>query len=361
MSAPHGMIRSRSGRSAKPPFARSARPARRCSSVASGALAALADGHRACALSAFLAALTDVQHRMQDGLARARYARRRTRIARAREFGMPPLDRGALYAPMPPSTTTFERLLGAGRWHRDAASRRVPRSQRVKAADDAARERDGARACSSNASRSKRSPSIVFVAAALQVHFARLAARLDAERAGAGRRRRLPGLRRRAGRLDGRRLARRAQHALLRLLAVRHAVELCARQMHAVRLDQGHRLPGRSKTAPSTVKAETCDACHGYVKILQQAQDPTLDPLADDVASLGLDLLVRELGYRRGGRQSVPARLLKRHGKTAAADRRCAGCRRSTRCCGIRHARRARQSSASAAPPSSTLFARALR
>ena len=47
----------------------------------------------------------------------------------------------------------------------------------------------------------------VFVAAALQVHFARLAARLDASRAGPGRRRRLSGLRRRAGRLGGRRLA----------------------------------------------------------------------------------------------------------------------------------------------------------
>jgi FdhE protein len=36
------------------------------------------------------------------------------------------------------------------------------------------------------------------------------------------------------------------------------------------------------------------------VKILQQQQDPALDPVADDVASLALDLLVRELGYRCG-------------------------------------------------------------
>jgi FdhE protein len=36
------------------------------------------------------------------------------------------------------------------------------------------------------------------------------------------------------------------------------------------------------------------------VKILQQQKDPNAEPLADDAASLGLDLLVREKGYRRG-------------------------------------------------------------
>jgi FdhE protein len=51
---------------------------------------------------------------------------------------------------------------------------------------------------------------------------------------------------------------------------------------------------------PGTIKAETCTACHTYVKVLHQHQDPALDPVADDVASLALDLLVREAGYRRG-------------------------------------------------------------
>jgi FdhE protein len=48
------------------------------------------------------------------------------------------------------------------------------------------------------------------------------------------------------------------------------------------------------------VKAETCKSCHGYLKILQQHKDPAVDIIADDVATLGLDLLVREGGYRRG-------------------------------------------------------------
>ena len=49
-----------------------------------------------------------------------------------------------------------------------------------------------------------------------------------------------------------------------------------------------------------SVKAETCESCHGYVKILHQHKEPALDPVADDVATLALDLLLRELGYRRG-------------------------------------------------------------
>ena len=51
----------------------------------------------------------------------------------------------------------------------------------------------------------------------------------------------------------------------------------------------------------ANVKAETCGACHTYLKVLPQQRDPALDPVADDVASLALDLLVRELGFSRGG------------------------------------------------------------
>jgi FdhE protein len=50
-----------------------------------------------------------------------------------------------------------------------------------------------------------------------------------------------------------------------------------------------------------TIKAETCDECSSYVKILYQHKDVGLDPIADDVASLGLDLLLRDGAYRRAG------------------------------------------------------------
>ena len=47
------------------------------------------------------------------------------------------------------------------------------------------------------------------------------------------------------------------------------------------------------------VKAETCDMCHGYLKMVYQAEDMDVDPMADDLASLGLDLLVSEAGWSR--------------------------------------------------------------
>ena len=49
----------------------------------------------------------------------------------------------------------------------------------------------------------------------------------------------------------------------------------------------------------SNVQAETCEECHSYAKILYQNKEPGLEPFADDVATLALDLLVREAGYQR--------------------------------------------------------------
>ncbi|MBS0234076.1 MAG: formate dehydrogenase accessory protein FdhE [Proteobacteria bacterium] len=47
------------------------------------------------------------------------------------------------------------------------------------------------------------------------------------------------------------------------------------------------------------VKAETCDDCLTYAKMLYQAKDTKVDPFADDLASLGLDILVSEAGWAR--------------------------------------------------------------
>ncbi len=49
------------------------------------------------------------------------------------------------------------------------------------------------------------------------------------------------------------------------------------------------------------VRAETCDACKSYLKIVYQEKDPRVDPIADDLATLALDLLVDEAGYLRAG------------------------------------------------------------
>jgi FdhE protein len=47
------------------------------------------------------------------------------------------------------------------------------------------------------------------------------------------------------------------------------------------------------------VKAETCNDCHTYAKMIYLAQDTKADPFADDLASLGLDVLVAEAGWSR--------------------------------------------------------------
>ncbi|UKJ74979.1 formate dehydrogenase accessory protein FdhE [Azospirillum brasilense] len=53
--------------------------------------------------------------------------------------------------------------------------------------------------------------------------------------------------------------------------------------------------------ANGAVRAEACDACHSYLKLLFLEKAPGLDPVADDLATLALDLLLGEEDYRRIG------------------------------------------------------------
>jgi FdhE protein len=49
------------------------------------------------------------------------------------------------------------------------------------------------------------------------------------------------------------------------------------------------------------VSLETCDECHHYLKIVNMAKDVQVEPVADDLATLTLDLLIAEQGYERAG------------------------------------------------------------
>ena len=49
----------------------------------------------------------------------------------------------------------------------------------------------------------------------------------------------------------------------------------------------------------AAIKAEACEDCRGYLKILNREQDPLADPVADDLASLALDVLMDKSGYER--------------------------------------------------------------
>lgn len=52
---------------------------------------------------------------------------------------------------------------------------------------------------------------------------------------------------------------------------------------------------------PAGIHAETCDACQSYLKILFLEQDPALDPVADDLASLALDVALGQANHPRNG------------------------------------------------------------
>jgi FdhE protein len=80
---------------------------------------------------------------------------------------------------------------------------------------------------------------------------------------------------------------------------------ICATQWNVVRIkclvcrsEKGiayHAIEGGSET----VMGETCEACESYVKMLHQHKDAALEPVADDVASLALDLTLAKEGWKR--------------------------------------------------------------
>jgi FdhE protein len=89
---------------------------------------------------------------------------------------------------------------------------------------------------------------------------------------------------------------------------------LCATEWHMVRVQCSHcgasgkdiayRYLERENVQSgeqglTAVRAETCEQCHSYRKIVYQEKDPLIEPLADDVASIALDLLLGENGYHR--------------------------------------------------------------
>lgn len=217
-------------------------------------------------------------------------------LDRAREFGMPPLDRNRI-APDEVLSETLSRLFDAVAPLAKPAEAQTA-LERVKAA--APEQMHGiVRGVLTDAIPADAIAEHVYVAAGLQVHFARL-----------------------AGGLDESRLARIGDGVCpccggppvsslvvgwMEAEGTRYcACSLCGTLWNVVRVKCVLCGSGKGvgyqeiEGGPGTIKAECCDNCRGYVKILYQQKDPALDPVADDIASLGLDLLLREGEYRRG-------------------------------------------------------------
>ena len=257
---------------------------------------ALASGHELKPYLAFLAELAAAQHSIQDGLA-APELPAADALALSRRHAMPPLDR-CRFTGDAACEAALGRLLAS------AASLEMPAP--AKAALVKLRAADGGtlavmmRSVLADSIPTEAIAEHVFVAAALEVHFARLAGQLDASRlvpVGDGV---CPvcGGPPVASVIVGWHGAHGARFC---------TCSLCATLWNYVRIKctacgSTEGISYREvEGGPDTIKAETCSVCGGYLKILHQQTDPFLDPVADDVASLALDLLVRDEGLRRVG------------------------------------------------------------
>lgn len=256
---------------------------------------ALADGHPLKPYLIFLADLSSAQHWVQQELPPAA-APDPALLARARMHGMPPIDRTG-FEPDAACTATLDRLLVL---FADCGMPDPARAALRHLADaDADSRTVMMRAVLADQIPVEAIAGHVLVAAALQVDFARRAALLDPAALhpigdgvcpACGSR---PGV----SLITGRPGAHGTRYCVC---------SLCSTHWHHVRIKcvmcgstKGISLQ-EIEGGPGTVKVETCAECRRYVKILHQHKDPALDPVADDVASLGLDLLVRETGLARG-------------------------------------------------------------
>ena len=278
---------------ATPPFARLPEPATLFANRAAR-LRALSEGHYLGSYMLFLAGIADAQHAIQQALSAPDVPPVEAR-ERAREFGMPPLDRSR-FVGEPVFDTTLDRLF-------DAVTP-VPMPDAAREALLAVRDADQQRRDEMVRNVLADSISIetlashVLVAAALQVHFSRVASLLDASRlvpVGDGV---CPVC---GGPPVGSVIVGWANAANTRFCAC----SLCETWWHFVRI----RCTACGTTKgiwykevegfDANVQAETCEECHSYAKILHQHKNPALEPVADDVATLALDMLVKEAGYRR--------------------------------------------------------------
>jgi FdhE protein len=82
---------------------------------------------------------------------------------------------------------------------------------------------------------------------------------------------------------------------------------LCASQWHMVRLtcsscESTHGINHYTlEGSNGAVKAESCDDCNSYLKLLYLEKDRQMEAMADDLASLALDMLMDSAGKVRGG------------------------------------------------------------
>ncbi len=259
-------------------------------------LAVLAEGGGELAgYLAFLAVLANAQHESVADLPRATMPPRDD-IALKLSHGMPPLTTDILIGSDADATLTAF-LANAGK-------KSIPQNARaaIEALQSAAPELRAALMADVAGSHASASDVAqrALVAAALQVHGARLAAGLVADDMKPISDAVCPccGSPPSASAVVGWPNAHNSRYCLCSLCGthwnvVRVKCVLCSETGGIVY----HTIDGQS----DAVKAECCSNCKRYVKIAYQIHHPELEEVADDVATLGLDILMLEAGWMRGG------------------------------------------------------------
>jgi len=260
-------------------------------------LSALAEGHALADYLRFLAALARAQHESLS-LFRDVLLPEAQELERCREHGMPPL--------------------GTRGWNRDPVWREALRYilteleagalpegtratiARLKDTDDASLERVAETLLAGDNDEKLDRAEIPFIGAALQAYWLHLVTTLGA---GAFGRLDIPHLCPACGSAPMVSVVSSGSDQGLRYLTC----PLCNTRWHAVRIKcvfcdttKGITYYG-IEGGSAAVKAESCDACHGYLKILYMEKDPNVEALADDVASMALDVLMAESGITRRG------------------------------------------------------------
>lgn len=293
---PEGMVPAEPmsiGEVADPPFAVLPKP-KQLFARRADRLSTLAAGHQLESYLRFLAEICRAQHEVQASLPPAPLPPPE-RLAQAAANGLPPLALGVL-ASDDVAERTFSTLLEA------LAARELTETSRAVVESVAAASPDDRNVMMVAVLLDQVSEDEIAVhvlaAAAVQVHLSRLAAQLD-----------VGSLKRIA---DGACPACGGGPVASAIVNWEGAVgtrfctcAMCATQWNVPRIrclvcgnEKGvayHALEG----GDGKVSGETCDACKGYVKILHQHKDADLDPVADDVASLALDLTLGREGWRR--------------------------------------------------------------
>lgn len=224
-------------------------------------------------------------------------------LSASREYGMPPLA-ATSHARGPEWLADLRDLLAELR-ERPGAQPALPTIAAL-AARDAASLGEAADRLLAGTSRDDEAAAVPFLGASLQVYFTRLAATLSpADVEGCDVATICPACASRPVASVVRTDPARANRRYL-------SCSLCHTEWNLPRItcstcekDKGLQyfaLEGEAgRSANAAWRAEACDECMSYLKIFHQDKDPQLDPVADDLASIALDVLVDERGFARSG------------------------------------------------------------